>query len=27
VLEEQVATLHPDRHNLVAAQIRELIGN
>lgn len=26
-LEEQVATLHPARHAVVAAQIRELIGN
>jgi mRNA-degrading endonuclease toxin of MazEF toxin-antitoxin module len=26
-LQEQVATLHPDRHAAVAAQIRELIGN
>lgn len=27
VLAEQVAQLHPDRHTVVAAQIRELIGN
>lgn len=27
VLEEQVAQLHPDRHAVVAAQVRELIGN
>lgn len=26
-LEEQVATLHPERHGAVAGQIRELIGN
>ncbi|MBA3906263.1 MAG: hypothetical protein H0X35_06190 [Pseudonocardiales bacterium] len=27
VLEEQVAELHPERHAVVATQIRELIGN
>ena len=27
VLTEQVAQLHPSRHTVVAAQIRELIGN
>lgn len=27
VLDEQVTALHPDRHAVVAAQIRELIGN
>lgn len=27
VLQEQVAELHPARHAVVAAQIRELIGN
>lgn len=26
-LDEHVATLHPDRHDAVAAQVRELIGN
>jgi mRNA-degrading endonuclease toxin of MazEF toxin-antitoxin module len=27
MLEEQVAELHPGRHAVVAAQVRELIGN
>lgn len=27
VLEQQVAELHPDRHAVVTAQVRELIGN
>jgi mRNA-degrading endonuclease toxin of MazEF toxin-antitoxin module len=27
VLEEQVADLHPERHDAVATRIRELIGN